>query len=359
MTVCAPRPRKTFPDARLQLESLDDRLVPAVLNLTTQGSAGVINGAAFVQANPQPTGVGVINDFLRIQSQHGAVEQGYNSSAHPAQFDEKTSPPSYRSIHLSELPTVTANGVTYRAILLGVNQSQTSPFISLDELRLYVSDSSTVSGYDATTHQLGGLTAGYDLGDNWVKLNAALSHGNGSGDMYVFVPDSVFACTSDNPDPYVYLYSKFGVHFGANGGFEQWAPGKGATLPPSVVPPPPATLSGFVYLDSNNNGVRNSGESPLAGITITLTGFDANGKPVSVSTVTLQDGSYKFTGLAAGTYTLTEELPPAYVHGMNAVGTVGGTADGSLVGTSAIGSITLHSGDVGTEYDFAVLPPQS
>jgi hypothetical protein len=341
-----------FPDARLELESLDDRLLPAVLNLTTAGSAGVINGAAFIQANPQPTGVGVINDFLRIQGK-GAVEQGYNSSAHPAQFDEKTSAPFYRSIHLSELPTVTANGVTYRAILLGVNQTQSSPFLSLDELRLYVSDSATVSGYDATTHQLGGLTASYDLGDNWIKLNSGLSHGNGSGDMYVFVPDSVLA-SATNPDPYVYLYSKFGVHFGANGGFEQWAPGVGGMLPPSVVPLP-AGLSGFVYADVNRDGVRQSAEPGLSGITITLTGFDANGKPVSQSTVTLGDGSYSFKNLAPGTYQLSVNLPPFIPHGMNSVGTVNGQTDGTLVGNSAIGSITLTGGDLGTEYDFAVL----
>jgi SdrD B-like domain len=248
---------------------------------------------------------------------------------------------------------VTANGVTYRAILLGVNQTQSSPFLSLDELRLYVSDSATVSGYDATTHQLGGLTASYDLGDNWIKLNSALSHGNGSGDMYVFVPDSVLA-SATNPDPYVYLYSKFGVHFGANGGFEQWAPGVGGVLPPSVVPLP-AGLSGFVYADANRDGVRQSAEPGLSGITITLTGFDANGKPVTQTTVTLGDGSYAFKNLAAGTYQISVDLPPFIPHGMNSVGTVNGQADGTLVGNSAIGSITLTAGDLGTEYDFAVL----
>jgi SdrD B-like domain len=131
---------------------------------------------------------------------------------------------------------------------------------------------------------------------------------------------------------------------------------------PGPTNPPPtqnASLSGYVYLDSNRNGVRDSGESPLSGITITLTGFDAIGNPVSVATVTLDDGSYTFTGLAAGTYQLTEDLPPFIPHGTNAVGTVNGTADGSLVGNSAIGSITLLSGDVGSEYDFAALPPGS
>jgi hypothetical protein len=39
----------------------------------------VINHALFVQVNPQPTGCGVIHDFLRIQN--SPVEQGYNTDA--------------------------------------------------------------------------------------------------------------------------------------------------------------------------------------------------------------------------------------------------------------------------------------
>jgi hypothetical protein len=249
----------------LALETLESRVMPAVLDLTMAGTAGTLNGASFEQASPQPTGVGVINDFLRIQS-HGAkntVEQGYNSDARPVQFDEKTDPHTH-SILLSDLPTVNISGVTYRAFLLGVNQKNSDPLISLDELRLYVSDSPTVSGYDPATKQLGGLTAVYDMGDNWVKLDASLSHGNGSGDMFLFVPDALFASPTGNPNPYVYLYSKFGVNDGANGGFEQWAPGQGATLPP------PATLSGVVFVDVNNTGVFGPGDTGIAGVTLTL-----------------------------------------------------------------------------------------
>jgi hypothetical protein len=133
---------------------------------------------------------------------------------------------------------------------------------------------------------------------------------------------------------------------------------------PDLTPPPPppsgsASVSGFVYLDNNHDGVRQAGEVGESGITITLTGFDLNGNAVTMSTTTADDGSYTFTGLAAGTYQLTEDLPPFIPHGTNAVGTVNGTADGTLVGDSAIGSIILMSGDVGSEYDFAVLPPPS
>jgi hypothetical protein len=244
MSIVSRRAGRPFPKAHLQVECLEERSVPAVVDLTTPGATGAINSATFLQANPQPTGVGVINDFLRIQSHGDSVEQGYNSDVRPTQFDEKTDRNFTRSIHLSELPTVSVNGVVYRVILLGVNQKQSQPLISLDELRLYVSDSSQVSGYDPTTKQLGGLTAVYDMGDNWVELNSSLSHGNGSGDMFLFVPDSLLASPTGNPDPYIYLYSKMGVHFGANSGFEQWAPAPLAAR---------ASLSGFVYFDANQD----------------------------------------------------------------------------------------------------------
>ena len=219
-----PERKRNSARVRLEVEQLEDRTVPSTLDLTSPGAIGTFNGAIFEQANPQPTGPGVIHDFLRIQA-HGAsdtVEQGYNTDARSVQLDEKTDLTFTHAIQLSDLPTVTAGGVTYRAVLLGINQKNSSPLLSLDELRLYVANSPNLTGYDPATQQLAGQTAVYDMGaNNWVELNASLSHGNGSGDMLLFVPDSVFTSSTSNPNPYVYLYSKFGVNFAANGGFEQ------------------------------------------------------------------------------------------------------------------------------------------
>jgi hypothetical protein len=89
-----------------------------------------------------------------------------------------------------------------------------------------------------------------------------------------------------------------------------------------------------------------------------LTGTDSTGKKVTLTTVTGTDGSYAFTGLAAGTYTLTEgALTSGESNGTNAVGTVGGQTDGTLVAPSSIGSIVLAAGNSGVEYDFGTLPP--
>ena len=140
-----------------QLEILEDRTVPAVVDLTTVGSLATVNGLAFLQADPQPTGVGVIRDFLRVQSNSGS-NTVTTQTRRPVQLDEKKDHHT-RAMKLSELP----GGYHWRALLphhfLGVNQDQNQPLISLEAARLYVSDSPKEAGYNAVTKQLGSMTS--------------------------------------------------------------------------------------------------------------------------------------------------------------------------------------------------------
>ena len=99
----------------------------------------------------------------------------------------------------------------------------------------------------------------------------------------------------------------------------------------AVVPPvsAPASLSGFVYFDANNDGVKlGSTETGIAGVTVTLT----DSKGVSVTTTTNADGSYSFTGLTPGTFTVTETQPAAYLDGKDALGSAGGTLSNDKAG---------------------------
>jgi hypothetical protein len=292
-----------------RVEALEDRLVPAVVDLTTVGASVVVNRAIFQQALPQPTGCGVIHDFVRIQSHGSAVQQGYNTDARPLQFDEKSSPVFTRSLALSDVPQTTLDGVNYRVFLLGVNQSSSQPLISLDELRLYVSSSPNLTGYDPSTNQLDGQAPVYDLGvSNWVKLDASLSHGNGSGDVFLYVPDSLLS----SGGPYVYLYSKFGVNIGCNGGFEQWAT---------------KTVVGLPFNESSLSGsVSALGGGALSGVLVTLTGTNVLGQAVSITVTTDTNGNYIFSNLLSGSYTITEAPPPDYTFFSDSIGTQGGTA---------------------------------
>ncbi|MBS7652254.1 hypothetical protein KEJ13_03880 [Candidatus Bathyarchaeota archaeon] len=69
---------------------------------------------------------------------------------------------------------------------------------------------------------------------------------------------------------------------------------------------PPGSISGYKWNDENGNGLQDGGETRLGGWKIFLSG------PVSMSTTTASDGTYSFTNLPPGTYTVSEELKPGW-----------------------------------------------
>jgi hypothetical protein len=213
----------------------------AVCDLTTAGSACSVQPGVdlFLQADPQPTGTGVIDSFVRIQDR--GTEHGYNTDGRPVPFDEKTDPNFTRSLLLSEVPIVTISGVQYREFGLDINEqsSGSNRFLSLDELKIFLSPSGnmTTTDVDAPT-PLGTLI--YDLdatGDHWIKLDYSLGSGSGSGDMFAYINSALFT----GPNQNVTLYSQFGVNFASGAGFEEWwvREGQAGGQPPI---PEPTTL---------------------------------------------------------------------------------------------------------------------
>ena len=71
----------------------------------------------------------------------------------------------------------------------------------------------------------------------------------------------------------------------------------------------PATITGLVWVDTNRNGVRDSGEAINPGVTITLTGTDGRGRAVALETITAASGVYVFTGLQPGTHRVSVKTP--------------------------------------------------
>lgn len=342
---------------RLRLETLERRDTPTatVLDLTAPGSYGTIGGAAFVQANPRPTGSGVIHSFVRIQgaAAHSAIQQGYNTDARPLQFDENRSPTFTRSLQLSSIPRVEQDGISYREFLLDINQTGSQPLLSLDEVRIFVGSAPNLKGYSPATGQLRGLNAIYDLdadGDQEVLLNYRLNSGSGSGDMLMYIPDALFSGGS-----YVYLYSKFGVVYSGNAGFQEWSVGTSAlgTPPPPVITGGTASISGTVFQDINFDGVQQWDEVGIEGVEINLTGTDSTGRLVNLTARTDANGYYSFTGLYAGTYQLFEVQPFGYLDGGDSVGTVGGIPRGTKQGQDLIGQIVLGAGEQGINFNFA------
>jgi hypothetical protein len=95
---------------------------------------------------------------------------------------------------------------------------------------------------------------------------------------------------------------------------------------------PPASLSGTVFEDFNDDGQIDFGERGIPGVVITLGGTDDLEHAVSRSLITDGDGTYLFNDLRPGSYTITEAQPAGFTQGIDTVGTWAGIARGSLAG---------------------------
>ncbi len=119
--------------------------------------------------------------------------------------------------------------------------------------------------------------------------------------------------------------------------------------PCNVLPPPPqqaGTLSGFVYCDSNDNGIKESGEGGLANVEVKL--LDANGQFLRSAT-TDANGFYSFN-VAPGTYRLMEVQPissTVMADGKDKEGTCGG-----VVGDDIITNIVVPANGACSNYNF-------
>src|SRR4029078_9007050 len=185
LSMAASTKRSALHRTRLHLETLEDRTVPALLDMGVVGGSATVNTVVFQQSNPIANNQA--DEFLRIMSGK-KMEQGYKKNAKP-QFDEVNA--RTRAIRMNNLTPLTANGVTYRVIQLNVNERNGNPLISLDELRLYTANVGTLTGYNANTKQLAGRTAVFDLGTNFVRLDARISAGRNVADILVYIPQSM------------------------------------------------------------------------------------------------------------------------------------------------------------------------
>ena len=114
----------------------------------------------------------------------------------------------------------------------------------------------------------------------------------------------------------------------------------------------PASLKGTVWVDSNNDGVLDSGEDRIEGVVIQL--FDKDGNVVS-ETVTDANGEYCFENLTPGDYLIKEIQPTDYLDGKESLGDVNGVESGEL--GEDFFCVTIEGGDQGTEYNFGEVPP--
>jgi protocatechuate 3,4-dioxygenase beta subunit len=116
-------------------------------------------------------------------------------------------------------------------------------------------------------------------------------------------------------------------------------------------------LVGSVYVDKNNNGIREPNETGIPGVTVILQGTPfppGNGTSVpspigqyNAQVATDANGQFAFRRLLPATYTLIEVHPTEFIDGKDRAGTLGGNA-----GNDVITNIPVLSGDVGINYWF-------
>jgi len=202
-----------------------------LLDLTTAGSSGTINGATFEQSSINvATGTGVFDPFLRIQK--NGTESGYNTDATHPELDAKWG----IWTHALDLSSVAVTSGR-RDFYLDVNEtaSNNNPLLSLDQLQLFLTTNPLLTGYVAYSGFGANATKIYDMNSdaartaNWVKLNYALSgSGSGRADLHVSFADTIFNNSLSGP-VYLVMYSQFGKQgsgnngLGSSAGFEEWS----------------------------------------------------------------------------------------------------------------------------------------
>jgi hypothetical protein len=75
----------------------------------------------------------------------------------------------------------------------------------------------------------------------------------------------------------------------------------------------PISIGNRVWDDLNANGLQDESEPGIGDATVTLTGTNGLGDPVSLSKTTDSSGEYWFNGLAPGTYAVSFTAPNGYV----------------------------------------------
>ena len=125
----------------------------------------------------------------------------------------------------------------------------------------------------------------------------------------------------------------------------------------------PAKISGYVFLDKNNDGKRAtpsqgmlstlSVDPGIGSVVVNLSGTDSSGKALSLTTNSTASGLYSFPAVRPGTYKIQIVTPFGFIEGMAVTGSVGGSA----INANTISSLSLTSGQNATDYNFGLIKP--
>jgi peptidyl-prolyl cis-trans isomerase A (cyclophilin A) len=113
-------------------------------------------------------------------------------------------------------------------------------------------------------------------------------------------------------------------------------------------------LSGFAFIDANNNGVRDARETTLPGVLVNLTGTTSQGTAANVTAITDANGAFSFVNVLPGTYQIQTGSELGLTGGGARFGGQGGSPGVDVVPAFTVGGGQTVIQDVG----FGGLPPQ-
>lgn len=151
-------------------------------------------------------------------------------------------------------------------------------------------------------------------------LMASLDWDNPSADLNLFLFDETGTLVEmaigpgNKPEEISYFASNAGTW---KYGVKAKTGSANYTLTVTVEPGTPSSLGDLVWLDENENGLQDGGEPGASGATVRLLGADGS---ELASTTTGADGSYGFSGLGPGTYSIKVEPPVGYALASQNVG---------------------------------------
>ncbi|MEA2475790.1 MAG: hypothetical protein QOE06_3705, partial [Thermoleophilaceae bacterium] len=109
-------------------------------------------------------------------------------------------------------------------------------------------------------------------------------------------------------------------------------------------------IGDFVWNDSNGNGVQDSGEPGLPGLTVNLCS-DSTCSTITATTTTDQNGAYHFTALFPGTYYVQVNMPTNFTPSPVQVGSPALDSNGSIA------QVLLPDNFTDNTIDFGFVPP--
>jgi len=213
----------------------------ADIPLLTSGATGTITastgGVALFTQGANLSGSGVFPAFVQVGG-NDTINAAYNTTVNGVGSNGNSDTFNHE-ITLSQVTQVTVDNVLYYEFLLDINENKNDidRYLSLDDLRVYTSDTANQSSVPFPADPGAANTLVWAMpttgeGEH-ILLDYSLEPGSGRADMSFRVRAEAFGTATGSS--YVYLYSQFGVlgttshggktgaDWGASAGFEEWA----------------------------------------------------------------------------------------------------------------------------------------